>query len=694
MDLHVMLLRLAVRGVILAAIIARVATAQGMPGCKDRCGNLKIPYPFGMSQGCYLNDSFLITCTYSKTYLNGNLSVLNIALEGQLRILSPIATVCGSSQGNTTKYQPLSTSFPISTTRNKFIAVGCNTTGAIRVFLGKTYTATSCKSFYNTTNKLINGSCSGTGCCQTFIPKGLRDFKIVVENYFGNVYLRNPSFCSHAFVVEQGYYDFSSLDLYSDSPNLNPFPVVLDWAVGETKCEQAKKNKTGYLCQENSECYDWDGGAGYHCRCSKGYQGNPYLPNGCKDVNECDDDQGHNDCTHICRNTAGRYVCLCPKGYHGDGRKGGQGCLQTKATVGMSMSLVFMFVIVSVLYWGVRKKKIMKRRETFFKQNGGIMLQQLLSNCKRKGSAQGAKIFTEDELKRATNNFGDGNVIGQGGYGTVYAGTLKDDMIVAIKKSKVVDRGQIEQFINEVVILSQIKHPNVVNLLGCCLETPVPLLVYEFITNNTLFHHIHDEGRVSSMPWELRLRIAVETAGALAHMHSFPINIIHRDVKSANILLDDQYTAKVSDFGVSRLVPLDQTQLPTLVQGTFGYLDPEYFYSGLLTKKSDVYSFGVVLVELLTGKNVFSLDRPEEDRGLAMYFISSLKEGHLLQILEDRVKKEGHAEQLKGVTEVAKKCLRLKGRKRPTMKEVKEELEALRNSKLNHGSELDHTYKK
>ncbi|XP_059629662.1 wall-associated receptor kinase 2-like [Cornus florida] len=583
MDLHAMLLRLMVKSVILVVIIARVATAQGMPGCKDRCGNLKIPYPFGMSQGCYLNESFLITCTKSKTYLNGNLSVLNIALEGQLRILSPIATVCRGLQANyTTRDQQLSTSFPLSSTRNKFIAVGYNTTGAIRVFPGKTYTAASCKSFFNMTYKLINGSCSVMGCCQTFIPKGLRDFKIVVVQ--------------PRLVVEQEYYDFSSLDLYSNLTDLNPFPMVLDWAVGETKCEQAKKNKTGYLCQENSERYDWDGGAGYHCRCSKGYQGNPYLPNGCK----------------------------------------------------------------------VRKKKIMKCRETFFKQNGGIMLQQLLSNCKRKGSAQGAKIFTEEELKRATNNFGDGNVIGQGGYGTVYAGTLKVDMIIAIKKSKVVDRGQIEQFVNEVVILSQIKHPNVVNLLG----------------------------RVSSTPWELRLRIAAETAGALAHMHSYPINIIHRDVKSANILLDDHCTAKVSDFGVSRLVPLDQTQLPTLVQGTFGYLDPEYFYSGLLTKKSDVYSFGVVLVELLTGKNVFSLDRPDKDRGLAMYFVSSLKEGHLLQILEDRVKKEGHAKQLKGVAEVAKQCLRLKGRKRPTMKEVKEELEALRNSKINHGSELDHIYKK
>ncbi|XP_059629663.1 wall-associated receptor kinase 5-like [Cornus florida] len=270
--------------------------------------------------------------------------------------------------------------------------------------------------------------------------------------------------CSHAFVVEQECYGFSSLDLCSNLTDLNPYPMVLDWAVGETRCEEAKKNKTGYLCQENSECYDWDGGEGYHCRCSKGYKGNAYLPNGCKE-----------------------------RWYN-----------------------------VTTTAFQLQKERFCSRSQDFYGRG----------------------------VQESSNNFGDGNVIGQGGYGTVYAGTLKDDMVVAIKKSKVVDRGQIEQFVNEVVILSQIKHPNVVNHLGCCLETPVPLLVYEFITNNTLFHHIHDEGHVSSMPWELRLRIAAETAGALAHMHSYPISIIHRDVKSANILLDDHCTAKVSDFGV------------------------------------------------------------------------------------------------------------------------------------------------
>lgn len=183
------------------------------------------------------------------------------------------------------------------------------------------------------------------------------------------------------------------------------------------------------------------------------------------------------------------------------------------------------------------------------------------------------------------------------------------------------------------------------------------------LTSN--IHHIHDECCLIN-PSGMRLKIAAETAGALAHMHSASMHIIHRDIKSANILLDAEYTAKVSDFGVSRLFSLDETHLAALVQGTFGYIDPEYLHSGLLTQKSDVYSFRVVLVELLTGQKVVSFKREEKNRNLAMYFLSSLENDHLHEILEARVSKEGHAEQLKGVAELAKNCLRIKGDKRPT----------------------------
>ncbi|TQD99827.1 hypothetical protein C1H46_014565 [Malus baccata] len=178
----------------------------------------------------------------------------------------------------------------------------------------------------------------------------------------------------------------------------------------------------------------------------------------------------------------------------------------------------------------------------------------------------------------------------------------------------------------------------------------------------------------------MRLKIAAETAGALAYLHSATsMPIIHRDVKTTNILLDDNYIAKVADFGASRLIPIDQTQLTTLVQGTLGYLDPEYFHSSQLTEKSDVYSFGVVLAELLTGKKALSFNRPESERNLAMYFVSSMKEDRLIEILDDHVNvdEEIIIKQIREVAILTKRCLKVKGDDRPTMKEVTAELDGL-----------------
>uniref|UniRef100_A0A7N2LKX2 Protein kinase domain-containing protein n=1 Tax=Quercus lobata TaxID=97700 RepID=A0A7N2LKX2_QUELO len=333
-----------------------------------------------------------------------------------------------------------------------------------------------------------------------------------------------------------------------------------------------------------------------------------------------------------------------------------------------------MLACSSWLYFIVKQRNLINLREKFFKQNGGLILQQLLTG--QENLTETAKIFTAEELKKATNNYDETLIIGRGGFGTVYKGFLPDNRILAIKKSKIVDENQIERFINEVVVLSQINHKNVVKLLGCCLENPVPLLVYEFVPNGMLFEYIHNENKVS---FETRLRIATESAEALSYLHfAASTPIIHRDVKPSNILLDSSYTAKVSDFGASRLIPLDQTELATMVQGTIGYLDPEYLQTSQLTDKSDVYSFGVILVELLTGRKALSFDKLEMERSLVTYFLLSLKENRLFEVVEKHITNEGNAEQFKEVANIAEKCLKLKGEDRPTMKEVATELEGLR----------------
>ncbi|KAL5738572.1 hypothetical protein ACOSP7_031333 [Xanthoceras sorbifolium] len=665
--------------------------AQVPPDCPTICGDLQIVYPFGTKDGCYLNKAFLITCNHThynppKPFLReSTIVVTNITLEeGRMQVESLVSKDCYLKNGTMTDdsiYTYFSINqFTISHTKNKFTVIGCESYGRIKGKIGRKNYSEGCISECKNKDDVTDGDCSGSGCCQIDIPKGLQEIKVRSSSFnnHSKVWQFNP--CTYAFVIEESQFRFRSSNLSNTTARV---PTAIDWSItGQGNCDKAKNNAS-YACKSNSSCYQPpanNNADGYLCKCDDGYHGNPYLPNGCQDIDECH--KGNHTChkqAH-CINTQGNYTCECFKGYKGDGRNGG--CIPNQfqviqIVVGVSLGFVMLLVGSSLFFFMFKKRRLIKLKEKFFQQNGGFLLQQQLS--KRTGASDTAKIFSEEELKKATNNFDEKRIIGRGGYGTVYKGFLTDNNPVAIKKSKIVDQSQIEQFINEVTVLSQINHRNVVKLLGCCLETEVPLLVYEYVTNGTLFDHIHNKDEKPTIPWETRLRIAAETAGVLSYLHSSAATpIIHRDVKSTNILLDDDVTAKVSDFGASKLVPIDEAQLSTMVQGTLGYLDPEYLHTSQLTEKSDVYSFGVVVVELMTRKKVLSFDRPEEERSLVMYFLSWLNAGCLFEILENGIVNDDNREQIREVGELARRCLRVKGEERPTMKEVAMELEGLR----------------
>ncbi|XP_019055222.1 PREDICTED: wall-associated receptor kinase 2-like [Nelumbo nucifera] len=678
------------------------ATPVAIAGCPDKCGNITVPYPFGMGgTNCY-RDLYDVTCNHTynppKLFLaQGTVEVLEISLEGLLRVNGSIGYTCDDGRGSESSREHLSQvdlerrPYTFSDTRNRFTALGCDTIATIKGSNGRNFTS-GCAMFCSNEESVTNGSCSGIGCCQTSIPKGFKKFNLELGSYENHTKTWNFSWCSYAFLVDHEWYNFSATDLSGFwSRNNGKVPLVLDWAIEGFRCGNASTSDPNYACGKNSECFNSSNSLGYLCKCSPGYQGNPYLKEGCQDRDECAHSE-QNDCLHICTNTPGSYICSCPPGMEGDGRKYGSSCiapvppvrqpLLIKVALGVGLSVTLLLVGGYWLYQVLKKRWIKKLKENFFKRNGGLLLQQQI--LAEEGNVEKVKIFTAKELEIATDHYNENRILGQGGQGTVYKGMLSDGRIVAIKKSKLLDEIQLEQFINEVVLLSQINHRNVVKLLGCCLEAEIPLLVYEFISGGTLFNNIHNQNEDFSFSWDHRLRIATEVAGAIAYLHSAAsMPIYHRDIKSSNILLDDKYRAKVSDFGTSRSIAIDKTHITTAVQGTLGYLDPEYFQSSQFTEKSDVYSFGVVLVELLTSEKPISSTRPQEGRNLITHFICSIQENRLFEIIDPQIVQEGQKDELKKVANLTKRCLHLNGKKRPTMKEVVVELEGLRMCEKN-----------
>ncbi|KAG6542024.1 hypothetical protein Mapa_016587 [Marchantia paleacea] len=711
--------------------------SQQQHTCSDACGRVRVPYPFGTEAGCGL-PQFRLHCeqkgaSSSLTLSTGgsearDLEIIDILPDSLIVNATNLrATCCNCTTTNSLRFDD-SVPYAVSGD-NLFFVNGCNSHGYFTSDKSEGYIM-KCETGCDNPDRIRENYCNSFGCCSSPVPSGSRALSFSGGGDPAENNSDSPGgTCGYSSIIYPETYTTQSPDVLGSGR----YGLKLSWAIqGPASCEEALQ-LSDYACSAHATCNFVKSVPGYTCSCNKkGYHGDGYKDGtGCSDTNECKVSQ-LNDChpDAICTNYEGGHECNCKALFAGDGLINGTGCKRVAQnfgplTFGSSLTesnleedvdcgengtpcapqtfkkkrdsnlaaflagiistSVLVFVLCAVgAYWGY---KLLTRHQPidFYTRN----LSRLKSISDRFSSQYGrdtAKMFSYKELSKSANGFSSDLEIGTGGYGTVFKGTLPNGTVVAIKKTNHVSDAGSEQFLNEVTILSQVNHRNLVKLLGCCLETEVPMLVYEYIPNGTLYEHLQGlrGEKATPLDWSQRLQIAIETAEALTYLHShaFP-PIYHRDVKSTNILLDNSLTVKVTDFGLSRLVPKDATHVSTVVMGTPGYMDPEYYHNYQLTDKSDVYSFGVVLLELLTSLKPVDFERKPQQINLAVLSILAIKRGELAEIVDPvflTLSDPKVMESIEAVALLALDCLAPQREQRPTMKEVMEDLNKIKDA--------------
>ncbi|QHO38676.1 Putative serine/threonine-protein kinase NAK [Arachis hypogaea] len=307
------------------------------------------------------------------------------------------------------------------------------------------------------------------------------------------------------------------------------------------------------------------------------------------------------------------------------------------------------------------------------------------------------KNFSYNELRAATKNFRPDSVLGEGGFGSVFKGWIDEHslaatkpgigMIVAVKRLNLDGLQGHKEWLAEINYLGQLQHPNLVKLIGYCLEDDHRLLVYEFMPKGSVENHLFRRGSYfQPFSWNLRMKIALGAARGLAFLHSPEVQVIYRDFKTANILLDTNYNAKLSDFGLARDGPTgDRSHVSTRVMGTRGYAAPEYLATGHLTSKSDVYSFGVVLLEMISGRKAIDKNQPTGEHNLVEWakpYLSNKR--RVFRVMDPRLEGQYSQSRAQAAAALAMQCLAVEPKARPNMDEVVKALEQLQESKDSH----------
>ncbi|KAE8794903.1 putative serine/threonine-protein kinase [Hordeum vulgare] len=390
-------------------------------------------------------------------------------------------------------------------------------------------------------------------------------------------------------------------------------------------------------------------------------------------------------CGHDSR-APGDHTCFCPGGQVIGSCPSSSGpkkvSKKTITAIGSSAAALVLFlllVVVSFLYIRKRRQYKMTSSSRLLKySNSGGTPRSRGGSDLESDSVHNLQThhFAYEELEEATGGFCDTRELGDGGFGTVYKGQLRDGRVVAVKRLYNNGCRHVEQFVNEAAILSRLRHPNLVTFYGCTSSRSRELLlVYEYVPNGTVADHLHGHrAGERALPWPLRLNVAVEAAAALAYLHAIEPSVVHRDVKTTNILLDADFHVKVADFGLSRLFPLDgATHVSTAPQGTPGYVDPEYHQCYQLTDRSDVYSFGVVLAELISSKPAVDVTRDRDEINLAAMAVGRIQRSELEQLVDAELGygfDEATTKAMTMVAELAFRCLQQNSEMRPPIREV------------------------
>ncbi|KDP32521.1 hypothetical protein JCGZ_14724 [Jatropha curcas] len=309
---------------------------------------------------------------------------------------------------------------------------------------------------------------------------------------------------------------------------------------------------------------------------------------------------------------------------------------------------------------------------SFFKKKGSPPTKRATEVDEVVSSVQNTNLYTYKELRIATENFNPANKVGEGGFGSVYKGVLKDGSVVAIKVLSADSRQGLREFLTEIKLIADIEHENLVKLYGCCVEEDHRILVYGYLKNNSLAQTLLGGGHSSiQFSWPTRCKICIGVAQGLAFLHEeVSPHIVHRDIKASNILLDENLMAKISDFGLAKLFPPNMTHISTRVAGTAGYLAPEYAIRGQLTRKADLYSFGVLILEIVCGRSNTNRRLPPEEQYLLERVWELHEKGELATLIDPSLHGDYDTEEACKYMKIGLLCTQDIPKLRPTMSTV------------------------